>query len=85
MIAANPGLLERDLIKHHCIAIGFANALQQRGLDADVARLAATVGIDVFFTAYWQWLEVGETSDLPTISERMMSRLATIVPTGATK
>jgi AcrR family transcriptional regulator len=85
VIAANPDLLERDLIKHHSIAIGFTNALQQRGVDADVARLAATVGIDVFFTAYRQWLEVGETSDLSTISERMLSRLATIVPTGATK
>ena len=85
VIAANPDLLERDLIKHHSIAVGFTDALQQRGVDADVARLAATVGIDVFFTAYRQWLEVGETSDLSTISERMMSRLAMIVPNGATK
>ena len=85
VIASNPDLLERDLIKHHSIAVGFTDALQHRGVDADVARLAATVGIDVFFTAYRQWLEVGETSDLPAISKRMMSRLAAIVPTGATK
>jgi hypothetical protein len=43
------------------------------------------VGIDVFFTAYRQWLEVGETSDLPAISKRMMFRLATIVPRGTAK
>jgi AcrR family transcriptional regulator len=80
VIAANPDLLERDLIKHHGIAVGFTDALQQRGVDADVARLAATVAIDVFFTAYRQWLQAGETEDLATISQRMMSRLAMIVP-----
>jgi AcrR family transcriptional regulator len=82
VIAANSDLLERDLIKHHAIAVGFTEALQQRGVDADVARLAATVGIEVFFTAYRQWLQVGETSDLPAISKRMMSRLATMAPAG---
>jgi AcrR family transcriptional regulator len=80
VIAANPDLLERDLIKHHGIAVGFTDALQQRGVAADVARLAATVAIDVFFTAYRQWLQAGETADLATISQRMMTHLATIVP-----
>lgn len=83
VIAASPDLLERDLIKHHSVAVGFTDALQQRGVDADVARLAATVGIEVFFTAYGRWLEAGETADLSTISDRMMSRLAAIVPSGA--
>lgn len=80
VIAANPDLLERDLIKHHAIAVGFIEALQRRGVDADEARLAATVGSEVFFTAYHQWLEADETADLPTISERMISRLATLAP-----
>jgi AcrR family transcriptional regulator len=85
VIAANPDLLERSLIKHHSIAVGFIEALQKRGVEADIARLAATVGIDVFFTAYRQWLAAGETSDLPAFSRRMMSRLATIVPRGTAK
>jgi len=85
VIAASPDLLERDLIKHHSIAVGFTDALQRRGVDADVARLAAAVGGEVFFTAYGQWLEAGESADLPTISERMMSRLATIAPVGASR
>ena len=83
VIRANPELLERDLIKHHSSAEKFAEALRRRGVDADLAGLAARVGIDVFFTAYEQWLEAGETADLPTISARMMSRLATIAPSGA--
>ena len=85
VIAANPGLLERDLIKHHSSAAEFSDALRQRGVDPAVARLAAVVGIEVFFTAYRQWLEADEKADLPTISERMVSCLAAIVPGRATK
>jgi len=80
VITANPDLLERSLIKHHSVAVGFTDALRQRGVDADDAQIAATVGIEVFYAAYGQWLEVGETAGLPTISERMMSRLAAIAP-----
>ena len=38
VIAANPELLERDLIKNHSIAVGFIEALRQRGVDADIHR-----------------------------------------------
>ena len=48
VIAANPKLLERDLIKNHSIAAGFMDALRQRRVDADIARLAAHVGIQLF-------------------------------------
>ena len=84
VIAANPELLERDLIKHHSIAVGFIDALQQRGVDAGIARLAARVGIQMFFTAYEYWLKAGAKADLATITESVMSLLATIVPTNAT-
>ena len=84
VIAANPELLERDLIKNHSIAVGFIDALRQRGVDADIARLAARVGVQMFITAYGDWLEAGDKADLATISESVMSLLATIVPTSAT-
>lgn len=83
VIAANPELLERDLIKHHHIAVGFSDALRQRGVDADTAQLAARVGIQMFFTAYEHWLEAGDKADLAVISERVMSLLATIAPGSA--
>jgi hypothetical protein len=66
VIAANPELLERDLIKHHSIAVEFIDALRQRGVDADIAQLAARVGIQLFFTAYEHWLEAGDKADLVT-------------------
>ena len=83
VIAANPELLERDLSKNHSIAVGVMDALRQRGVDADIARLAAHVGIQLFCTAYIHWLEAGVKSDLALMSESAMSLLASIVPTNA--
>ena len=82
MIAANPGLLERELIKQHQMADGFTTALRQRGADPDIAELAARVGIQVFRTAYRQWLASDDdAADLTGMVGSAMSVLATIVPT----
>lgn len=80
MIASNSDLLERELIKQQQMADGFSGALQQRGVDADSAELAARVGIDVFRTAYRQWLAAEDDPELATMIEAAMSVLATIVP-----
>lgn len=80
VIAANPELLERDLIKHHSIAVGLTDALRQRRVDPDIARLSAHVGIQIFSTAYELWLEADGEANLPTISENVMSLLAIVVP-----
>jgi len=82
VIAANPDLLERDLIKHQSIAVGITDALRRRGVEAGAARLAAGVGTEIFLNAYRQWLEAGDEADLPTITLRTLSCLATIVPGG---
>lgn len=83
VIAANPELLERDLMKNHSIAVGFIDALRQRGVDADIARLAAHVGIQLFITAHVHWLEAGAKADLRMMSESVVSLLASIVPANA--
>jgi AcrR family transcriptional regulator len=83
VIAANSELLERDLIKNHSIAVGFMDALRQRGVDADRAQLAAHVGIQVFITAYVHWLEAGVNADLEMMSQSVMLLLVSIVPTNA--
>jgi AcrR family transcriptional regulator len=80
MIASNPELLERELIKQQQMADAFSSALHQRGVDPDIAELAARVGIQVFRTAYRQWLEADDNADLATMTETVMGRLATIVP-----
>ena len=79
VIAANPELLERDLIKNHSIAVGFIDALRQHGVDADIARLAAQVRIQLFITAYVHWLEAGAKADLTMISESVVSRTSAAI------
>ncbi|MFG1605266.1 TetR family transcriptional regulator [Actinoplanes sp. NPDC049265] len=80
LIASNPRLLERDLIKQHQMADGLRRALCERGIDPDIAELAANTGSQVFRTAYRQWLESSDHTDLPAITESVMSLLAAIVP-----
>jgi AcrR family transcriptional regulator len=83
MIAANAELLERELIKQQRAADGLSDALRRHGLDPDIAELAATVGMQVFRTAYRQWLDGGDDTDLATRTESVLSLLATIVPGAA--
>lgn len=74
VIASNPELLERDLIKQHVMATEFADALTRRGVDEGVARIAARVGVQVFRTAYERWLDAAEgDEDLVTISKELLS------------
>ena len=83
MIAANAGLLERDLMKQQQMADAFGSALQRRGVDPDSAGLAAQVGIQVFRRAYRRWLEASDdNADLAKMTEATLSLLATIVPAG---
>ena len=80
VIAANPELRERDLIKHDDIAVVFADVLRQRGVDPQIARLAARVGSQVFLVAYEEWLTASGDADLAAITENVMSRLGSIAP-----
>lgn len=80
MIASNPRLLERDLIKQHQMAGGFRRALCDRGVEPDVAELAATVGSQIFRTAYRKWLESDENVDLVVLTETVTALLVSVVP-----
>lgn len=84
VIAANPELLERDLVKQHAMALEFADVLERRGVDRDLARVAARVGIQVFLTAYERWLDPEEgTEDLAAISDELLSTLRAALPDDA--
>jgi len=75
VIAANPELLERDLVKQHVMALGIAGALQRRGVDEGVARVAARVGTQLFLTAYERWLDAEGDEDLVGITDDVLSTL----------
>lgn len=83
MIASTPYLRERELIKQHQMADEIGCALHSRGVDGELAGLAAHVGVQVFRDGYRQWVAVDNDADLAATTEAAMNRLATIVPTKA--
>lgn len=81
VIAANPGLLERELIKQDEIATEVVRALRRRGVEEEAARLATRVGIQVFATAYARWVEGDGGADLTELTEAATDLLRALVPT----
>jgi AcrR family transcriptional regulator len=55
VIAANPELHERELLKRARLSSAVADALRSRGVDETTARLAAEIGVLAFSTAYARW------------------------------
>ncbi|HEY2007184.1 MAG TPA: helix-turn-helix domain-containing protein [Solirubrobacteraceae bacterium] len=66
IIAANPGLQERELIKLASIAAAVGETLRARGVDEPDASLAAQLGVAAFHSAFGQWVA---TADAPALSE----------------
>jgi AcrR family transcriptional regulator len=82
VIAANPELRERDLIKHEDIAVAFADVLRGRGIDPEIAQLASRVGAQVFRVAHEQWTTAVGEADLAAIAQDVLSRLGSLTPAG---
>jgi AcrR family transcriptional regulator len=72
IIAANPDLQERELIKLASLASATAGALRLRGVSDPAASLAAETGIAVFKIAFARWVtDPGERPLAPFIRESM--------------
>jgi AcrR family transcriptional regulator len=72
VIAANPELQERELIKLASLAAAIAGALRQRGIPDPAASLTAEAGIAVFKIAFERWISLDGQQDLPeTIREAL--------------
>ena len=56
LIAKNPILQERELIKMAALAAAFAESLRQRGVEEPAASLAAEAGIAVFRISFDRWV-----------------------------
>src|SRR5689334_7940334 len=65
VIAANPELQERELIKLASLSAALAGALRQRGVTDPAASLAAEAGIAVFRIAIERWQNETGEPDLP--------------------
>ncbi|OBB01330.1 TetR family transcriptional regulator [Mycobacteriaceae bacterium 1482268.1] len=78
VIAANPSLQERELIKLAAIASAMAGALRRRDVGEAVATLTAEVGVAVFKVAFDRWLNDGSHDELPPFIREVMDELKAV-------
>jgi hypothetical protein len=57
LVAANPDLLERELIKLAALAEALADALRRRGVPDPAAAVAAESGVAILRVAMTRWTE----------------------------
>jgi AcrR family transcriptional regulator len=75
VIAANPGLQERELLKLASLGTALAAALRERGVPEPTATLSAQSGVTVFHVAFQQWITGGEERSLAAIEREMFTQL----------
>jgi AcrR family transcriptional regulator len=80
VIAANPPLLERELIKLADLERALIAALVERGSDEQTARLAIDVGLAVFRLAARRWLddELDEQADYDALLSACLADLLAV-------
>ena len=78
IIAANPELQERELIKLASLASAMADALRQRGVEDPAASLAAEAGIAVFKIAFERWIHETSQRDLPQLIRESLEQLKAV-------
>ena len=79
IIAVNPELRERELIKLATMADAIAVTLRQRGVHEPAASLIAEAGIAVFRTAFERWVADGNTKDLRQLIRESLADLRGLV------
>jgi AcrR family transcriptional regulator len=77
VIAAHPGLQERELIKLASIASAMADELRRRGVADSAASLTAEAGIAAFRVAFDRWIKDNER-DLSQLIRESLDELKTV-------
>lgn len=78
IIAANPDLQERELIKMTAFATAGATALRDRGTTEPAATLAAEAGIAVLRIAFEQWATGPQGQDLHKLLRDSLAELKAV-------
>ena len=76
IVAANPELQERELIKLAALAAALADALRRRGVPDPAASLAAEAGIAVFKVAFQRWAGEAGAAGGQTLAQLIRQSLA---------
>jgi AcrR family transcriptional regulator len=78
IIAANPELQERELIKLNGYAVRAAGALRERGVAEPGATLAAEAGMAVLRVAFEEWTSGPEGQDLHALLAHGLTELKSV-------
>ena len=78
IIAANPELQERELIKLASLASAIADALRRRGVRDPAASLTAEAGIAVFRIAFERWITEGDQQDFSRLIPEVLDELKAV-------
>jgi AcrR family transcriptional regulator len=78
VIAANPELQERELIKLASLAAAMAGALRLRGVNDQSAALAAEVGVAAFKIGFERWVKEPRSGDLPSDIRESLEELKAV-------
>ena len=78
IIAANPELQERELIKLSAYAAAGAAALRERGVAEPGATLAAEAGLAILRVAFEEWTSGAEGQDLHQLLRDSLAELKTV-------
>jgi AcrR family transcriptional regulator len=79
LLAANPELLERELIKLARLAAALTDGLVTRGVAAADARIAAEAGITVFRIGFERWVSGPGSGDLGSSLRDALAQLRGLV------
>ncbi len=79
IIAANPELQERELIKFASLSEALTETLCGRGLDDPAASLLAGAALTVFRVAFERWTGEGDERDLPALIHDLLAELKGLV------
>jgi AcrR family transcriptional regulator len=78
IIAANPALQERELIKLASIASAVGETLRGRGISEPDADLVAQLGLAAFRAAFSQWVATADAPPLPELINQAFERMAAL-------
>ena len=78
VVAANPSLQERELIKLASISAAMAEGLRDRGAGDSAAKLAAEAGVAVFKVAFDRWVNEGRKDQLRQFIRESLDELRAI-------
>lgn len=79
VIAANPGLQEREMLKLATLVSAMTNALRRRAVTDPEASLVANTGAIVFKTAYARWVGEPDAPDLSILIRASFDQLKRII------